>query len=147
MSQTRVPCNCSKCGFAFAVVYEIDRPGPLTWKTVACPRRECKNVVKFPIPQNASFTVDAPPPRPGPDAPEPAPAPTPATPVPWAVAAAQEGAPERSETFSCASCGHTFTLRYKYLDADAETVIWVQCPNCGASIQVWVLEGAHDLQI
>jgi hypothetical protein len=155
VSQTRVPCHCNKCGLAFAVVYEIDKPGPLTWSTVACPRRTCKSVVRFPIPQNASFTVDAPvgaiaAPAPGvPPAPATpaAPASPPAEAVPWTVAEEREGAPEKSESQACASCGHSFTLRYKYLDADAETVIWVQCPNCGASLQVWVLEGAHDIQL
>ena len=141
-----MPCSCNKCGRTFSVVYEIERPGPLTWKTVACPRGGCKNIVKFPIPQNASFEVD-----PGtiPEAPGHAatPAPRTATPVPWAVAAAQAAAPERSEAHACASCGHTFNLRYKYLDADAETVTWVQCPNCGTSIQVWLLEGAHDVRM
>jgi len=146
VSQTRVPCSCNKCGHSFAVVYEIDRPGPLTWKTVACPRDGCKNVVKFPIPENASFAVESGA-RPG--AP-PAAAPTPPrtqTPVPWAVAAAQAAASERSESHACASCGHGFNLSYKYLDADAETVAWIQCPNCGTQIQVWLLEGAHDMRM
>jgi hypothetical protein len=149
VGQTRVPCHCSKCGLAFAVVYEIEKPGPLTWSTVACPRRTCKNVVKFPIPQNASFSVDSPiaEARSEPALPPSAPAPPPAEPVPWSVAEERMGSPERSEPQACASCGHSFTLRYKYLDADAENVIWVQCPNCGASLQVWVLEGAHDIQL
>lgn len=148
MSQTRVPCHC-KCGLAFAVVYEIEKPGPLTWNTIACPRPACKNIVKFPIPQNASFSVDAPIAQLGrePKLPPPAQPAPPAEPVPWSVAEERADAPERSEAQACASCGHAFTLRYKYLDADAETVIWVQCPNCGASMQVWVLEGAHDIQL
>jgi hypothetical protein len=138
-------------------VYEIDKPGPLTWKTVACPRPACKNVVRFPIPQNASFTLDAPAfaPEPGHDAhPEPPPpevrpavkAPLPEA-APRSATPPRANAPERSEALACASCGHRFTLRYKYQDADAETVMWVQCPNCGSSQQVWVLEGAHDIQV
>jgi hypothetical protein len=120
---------------------------------VACPRRTCKNVVRFPIPQNASFTVDSPlPPEP---VHEPAPAalaevqPAPQVPEPVARAVVIAGAdvPERSEAQACASCGHRFTLRYKYVDTDSEAVIWVQCPNCGGSLQVWVLEGAYDIQV
>jgi hypothetical protein len=150
MSHTRVPCTCTKCGFSFAVVYAIEKPGPLAWKTISCPRRECKNVVKFPIPQNASFSLDAPGATPKAEpVPEPGPPDPPAAgePFPWQVAVQRAHALERSEPQACASCGHAFTLHYKYLDADAETVIWVQCPNCGSSIQVWVLEGAHDLQL
>jgi len=146
VSQTRVPCNCNKCGLAFAVVYEIEKPGPLTWNTVACPGRTCRNVVRFPIPKNASFTLDSPIP-PAEHQVAPAPAPPAAEAVPWTVAQERADAAERSEAQACSSCGHSFTLRYKYLDADAETVIWVQCPNCGASLQVWVLEGAHDIQL
>jgi hypothetical protein len=147
VGQTRIPCHCSKCGLAFAVVYEIEKPGPLTWSSLACPRHTCKNVVRVPIPQNASFTVDAPEGVGAPVAEQPplveplSPAePTPAAPEPAT-------APERTESQACASCGHSYTLRYKYLDADAETVMWVQCPNCGSSMQVWVLEGAHDLRL
>lgn len=153
MSQTRVPCTCNKCGYSFAVVYEIEKPGPLKWKTLGCPRPECKNVVRFPIPENASFSIDAPParvPAEGRAAPEPVAvpeAPAAEAPVPWAVAKQREAAPERSEPQACGSCGHSFTLRYRYLDADAESVIWIQCPNCGTSLQVWVLEGAYDLRV
>ena len=140
-----MPCRC-KCGRSFFVVYEMERPGSLTWKTVACPRAGCTNVVKFPIPENASFAVES---GAGPGAAVPA-VPPPsrtATPVSWAVAAAQAAAPERSESHACASCGHAFNLSYKYLDADAETVSWVQCPNCGTQIQVWLLEGAYDVRM
>jgi DNA-directed RNA polymerase subunit M/transcription elongation factor TFIIS len=158
MSQTRVPCTCSKCGKSFAVVYEIERPGPLTWKTVACPRRDCRSVVRFPIPQDASFVLDPPAADARPDpavlpqagaplkAVETLPAEAGATPL-APLAEEDASAPERVEDHACSSCGHSFTLRYRYRDADAESVTWVQCPNCGASLQVWVLEGAHDLQI